>query len=410
MKARILFAIMAVALATVGINSFAFHSGGVAECEGCHSMHAPESPSFLLVGADQSSACLSCHDGPTLSSYHVSSVANLPTGLPANMTPGGDFSWLKKTYTWTGGQSEGQAKGHNIIAADQGYVAQTGETYGPGGTFPVSQLGCQSCHDPHGKSRRLADGSVVATGAPIIGSGSYDTSGVPAAGQALGIYRILYTGVSPDKPANANYTSVPVAVAPSTYNRSEAVSQTRVAYGGGTLTNSWGNWCGTCHGSFNSTSKTLHHPIDVALGSTIAGKYNTYVSSGIMTGSSATSFLSIVPFAEATQDYGILQGHAKNDNSYLSGPATSDAVTCLSCHRAHASGFDDMLRFYYTWEFMTYGGNYPGLDNAAMTSTRKAIQAGGRNMADFQRAYYERPSTFVGPYNRSLCNKCHAQD
>jgi hypothetical protein len=183
-----------------------------------------------------------------------------------------------------------------------------------------------------------------------------------------------------------------------------------VAYGGGTLANSWGNWCGTCHGSFNSTSKTLHHPIDVALGTEIANKYNSYVSSGIMTGTAATAYSSINPFAEATEDYGILQTHAKNNNSYLSGPTSTDAVTCLSCHRAHASGFDDMLRFYYTWEFTTFGGNYPGLDNAAMTSSRKPTQAGGRNMADFAAAYYDRPSSKFGPYSRSLCNKCHAQD
>ena len=54
----------------------AFHSGGVAECGGCHSMHSPEAGgSFLLIGTDQSSTCLTCHEhagdtGPR--SYHVS--------------------------------------------------------------------------------------------------------------------------------------------------------------------------------------------------------------------------------------------------------------------------------------------------------------------------------------------------
>ncbi len=413
MKMRCITILTAVAVAAFGFNAYAFHSGGVAECEGCHSMHDPTSPSFLLVKTDPSSTCLSCHESATdtgPSSYHVSTAGTLATGLPLQRTPGGDFGWLKKTYTWTGGSSEGQAKGHNVIAADYGYVAHTGETYGPGGTFPVSQLGCESCHDPHGKARRLSDGTFAASGAPIIASGSYDNSPDPAAGQAVGVYRILWGAASPDKPANANFTSYPVAVAPATYNRTEASTQTRVAYGGGTLANSWGNWCGSCHGEFNSTSKTEHHPIDVALGSSIATKYNTYVSSGMMTGTAATSYLSVVPFAEATQDYGILKTHAKNNNSYLSGPANTDAVTCLSCHRAHAGGFDDMLRFYYTWEFMTFDGKYPGLDNTSMTSSRKATQAGGRNMADFQAAYYDRAPSFVGPYNRVLCNKCHAQD
>ena len=404
---RILIAATILAFSAFG--AFAFHSGGVAECEGCHSMHSPSSPSFLLVGGDQSSACLTCHDGPTLSSYHVSSNG-ATTATPANRTPGGDFSWLNKTYTWSGGQSEGQAKGHNIVATDYGYVADSRHAFGPGGTFPTAQLGCQSCHDPHGKSRRLNDGTIAATGAPIIGSGSYDNSVEPAAGQAVGVYRILYTGVSPDQPSGATYTTTPIAIAPATYNRTEATTQTRVAYGGGTLTNSWGNWCGTCHGDFNSGDKTVHHPIDVALGADIAGKYNAYVGSGNMTGTSTTSYLSLVPFAEATTDYAQLKLHARNNDAYLQGPAAGDAVTCLSCHRAHASGFDEMLRFYYTWEFMTFDGMYPGLDNPSMTSTRKPTQAGGRNMSDFQAAYYDRAPSKFATYNRALCNKCHAQD
>ncbi len=67
-------------------NSQAFHSGGVAECSGCHSMHAPKAGgSFLLVGTDPSSTCLSCHQnaadtGP--SSYHISTAeAGMPVGV-----------------------------------------------------------------------------------------------------------------------------------------------------------------------------------------------------------------------------------------------------------------------------------------------------------------------------------------
>ena len=40
----------------------AFHSGGVAECGGCHSMHSPKpGGQYLLVGTDGASTCLSCH-------------------------------------------------------------------------------------------------------------------------------------------------------------------------------------------------------------------------------------------------------------------------------------------------------------------------------------------------------------
>ena len=67
--------VVTVALLLVGgSRPQAFHSGGVAECAGCHSMHAPKAGgSFLLVGTDPSSTCMTCHSQPDTrpSSYHV---------------------------------------------------------------------------------------------------------------------------------------------------------------------------------------------------------------------------------------------------------------------------------------------------------------------------------------------------
>jgi hypothetical protein len=73
---RVGFAILGVALFVVFATSTpqAFHSGGVAECAGCHSMHAPKAGgSFLLVGSDPSSACMTCHRvaDTAPNSYHV---------------------------------------------------------------------------------------------------------------------------------------------------------------------------------------------------------------------------------------------------------------------------------------------------------------------------------------------------
>ena len=80
-SSRVGLALFAGALLLLGYGGSkpkAFHSGGVAECGGCHSMHAAKSSGgLLLVGTDQSSTCLSCHQhagdtGP--SSYHVSTA------------------------------------------------------------------------------------------------------------------------------------------------------------------------------------------------------------------------------------------------------------------------------------------------------------------------------------------------
>ena len=430
---RFWLAIVASAMLTIGVSGMAsaFHSGGVAECGGCHSMHAPKAGgSTLLIGTDASSTCLSCHmnandTGP--SSYHVSTVdASLGAGkAPLHRTPGGDFGWLKKTYTMTirgtTTTEDGSTHGHNVIAADFGYTVDPNLTTAPGGgSFPSSQLGCDSCHDPHGKYRRTSTGAIVTSGAPIISSGSYNNSKgnsaaspIPA-GQAVGAYRLLAgSGYS-----KAAFPGVPAAVAPSTYNQTEKTQQVRVAYGTSTSNGhtTWGQWCATCHPKMHSTGNYVH-PVDQGLSSAIATAYRNYVNSsntvgGTFTGDQANQgpFTSLVPFIENTGDYTVLGSHASNAGAYLSGPASSDQVSCLSCHRAHATGFPEMLRWNMEGEFMTAtdtAGNaiWPGTDNGA-----PAQFARGRTAAEMQAAYYDRDVKVFGAYQRVLCNKCHAKD
>ncbi len=417
---RVSIAFLSVALMLLFASSTAeaFHSGGVAECSGCHSMHAPRAGgSFLMVGIDPSSTCLSCHQnaadtGP--SSYHISTAdAALGVGMaPKQRTPGGDFGWLKKSYTWIvrGNQSEaGATHGHNIVALDAAFVADGTNTTAPGGTFSSSQLGCTSCHDPHGRVRRGSDGTYRTAAAlggvadPIIGSGSYNTSVAPAVGQAVGVYRLL-RGLGDNTVSGVTFNGVGIAIAPSTYNRTEAVTQTRVAYGGAGI-NTWGNWCASCHQDMHSSGNYVH-PIDESLGSDVANIYNAYVKSGDLSGASATSFNSLVPFAENTGDIATLQAHALNNDTYLNGPGSSDKVTCLSCHRAHASGWPEALRWNPEGEFMIYNSLFPGTD-----TTPTVLQfARGRVAAETQAAYYDRPVTKFASYQRVLCNKCHAKD
>jgi cytochrome c553 len=225
--------------------AYAFHAGGVAECGGCHSMHFPKAGGFfLLVGTDTSSTCLSCHEkaGDTApSSYHVSTaVADMPDGVPPlQRGPAGDFGWVKKTYSFTQRGSlvteQGYTHGHNIVAADKGYIAYPVNTQAPGGTYSASQLGCSSCHNPHGKYRRLTGNVIATAGASTYASGSYynPTNGVaanePTATEAVGVYRLLHAGTE----GGVNFPGAIVAKVPSTYNRKENATQTRVAYGVG---------------------------------------------------------------------------------------------------------------------------------------------------------------------------------
>jgi hypothetical protein len=148
------------------------------------------------------------------------------------------------------------------------------------------------------------------------------------------------------------------------------------------------------------------HPVDEGLGSTIAGLYGTYVKSGDLTGTPATSFSSLVPFATNSGDYAALAVLAKNNDTQLAGPGSSDQVMCLSCHRAHASAFPEMLRWQMEGEFIVYNGVYPNVtDNSPVQFAR-----GRANAAEQAAGYYDRPVDKFASYQRVLCNKCHAKD
>jgi hypothetical protein len=424
---------VAAALAFAYGNAFAFHSGGVAECEGCHTMHnslegaamenwTPQYAAgpYLLQGNDQSSACLNCHNSVAPGSYHISTDATLlgPGLPPINYSPGGDFAWLKKTYTFSirGAQTidHGERHGHNILAGDFGYVADSVQSIAPGGSYPAGNLHCSSCHDPHGQDRRFADGSIARTGLPIFASGSYQSSIVPTAGvSTVGVFRILAgVGYQP-KSLTGSFAFTappPAAVVNSTYNRTEAATQTGTIYMSG-----MSEWCANCHGKmlqngYVSGMGGLSHPAGnlAKLTPPIVLNYNAYVSSGIMTNTDPTkAYSTLAPFEVGGADYAAAKLLAVNTG--INNPATSNStVSCLSCHRAHASGFESMTRYFLNNEFMTIadGSNLPIYD----TSTTEGKVNYGKNSAEQQAAYYGRPASAFGPYARNYCNKCHAKD
>ncbi len=234
---------------------------------------------------------------------------------------------------------------------------------------------------------------------------------------AVGAYRILGgIGYQP-KSVAASFAfpnQVPAASVASTYNRSEAVNQTGIAYGQG-----MSEWCANCHTQFISNGYTsgmagLRHPAGntAPLGATIANNYNAYVSSGIMTNvTAAKAFSTLAPFELNTTDYSVLKpqavtGTGGNSNHAAAGAANN--VACVSCHRAHATAFESALRFFYLNEFMTVADSA----NAAIydsSATENKINY-GYSAAQQQSGYYGRPATVFGPYARSYCNKCHAKD
>ena len=439
--------IMAAALLTIGLSgmAYAFHDGGVAYCEGCHTMHnslagqrmyrsvgqtsgpggsVGTANTYLLQGTDQSSTCLMCHGPNGSGGYHV--YSNVAAGAtPLNYSPGGDFNWITKTFTWTErgttNTSYGKTHGHNIVASDFGLTADDRfPTGAPGGNYPQNVLGCQSCHDPHGKSRIDNTGAIVVPGIgkavpPIDGPGS--TGNLPTDNTyAVGVYRLLGgVGYLPKSaPAGNIFTAAPpVAVSPSTYNRAttaggvgESLTDIRVAYGSG-----MSEWCANCHSGFHGQASgtpgsEFKHPSgsSAKLTSEVVTNYNNYVKSGDLSGSFTTTpgpYTSLVPFEEGNSNYTTLKTHAVSDGTQKTGPDTSSQVMCLSCHRAHASAWDSATRWNVRATFLTESGSYP---------TDGSPEAQGRTQAQWQTGMYERPASYYATFQRSLCNKCHAKD
>jgi hypothetical protein len=366
----------------------------------------------LLLASDASSVCLNCHagidafpGGGNPNSHHILSL-NQP--IPTERTPGGDFAWLKKSWTWYPIPSDpaslrtspGERHGHNIVATDYGYLPDmsTASFRAPGGTYPNDQLHCISCHDPHGKYRKLSDETWATSDTPIVGSGSYGAD-APVGG-AVGAYRLL-GGVNYQPASLLNvpaFTNAPMTAAvESSYNRSEDMTEVPVAYGKGAS-----EWCANCHATIHTlaSGSSFTHAAGVSLGETMASTYNNYVKTGDLSGLGG-GFTSLVP----VQRSDLLSNSALYTQRLDQQVLPIDTVTCLTCHRAHASGWDYMLRFPYGTDFMTVADlNGDPIYPDPLINPAEAM---GRTPAEFQAALYDRPATRFAAFQTSLCDKCH---
>jgi len=362
-----------------------FHAGGVGPCNGCHTMHNSEdglsgttpSTNWLLRASDASSICLTCHAGaggpstPSVFSFDGSA-----------MTPGGDFYWITKTFTWATGSSPATRHGHNIIAADFMLTEDTNKVQAPGGTYLASQLTCISCHDPHGGSLGNSTGS-----SQIISiSGSYGQDA--AAGTRQGNYRLLggsdYVvggyAFSHDAPIARQSDIQPFAESDASH----------VDYGSG-----MSEWCANCHAGIltnehNTGSSGFQHPSGDTekLESSIITNYNSYLRTGDLTGTIGTAYLQFVPFERGVTDTALL------DPNSTQGPDANANVMCLTCHRAHASAFTASGR----WDFTA----------SLLANSHPAIGDAGATTADVSNSYYGRDITVeFGAGQGQFCEKCH---
>jgi hypothetical protein len=378
-------------LLAYGLPASAFHDGGVAHCDGCHTMHnsvdgqqvVPNPGSNLLRASDASSSCLGCHAG--------SGRFRILSNNGSNFTPGGDFFWQTVDISWVvRGNTvvrKGYENGHSIVAADFPILQPEQDlATAPGGSFPAAILGCQSCHDPHGVK-------VNKTG-PIVGSGSFGDP-EPTEGE-LGNYRILGdVGYRPTGSGVTFVNSPMIAVALPDDDPNETDDH-HADYGSGSS-----EWCANCHAGLQvaGTGVTKHpNGNTVKLGEYVSN-YNNYRATGEFGPGSGINFnnayFALVPIERGT-----------TDNQNLSIASTQGAVdgqsnvTCLSCHRAHNSAFKYGTRWDQTQELLV--DSHPQAGDTVSRSDAATLELN---------SYYGRTiETAFNEFQRSLCNKCHHKD
>lgn len=337
----------------------------------------PSTARNMLRASDASSTCLLCH-------AEEGKYYNVLSRDGSQYTAGGDFYWLKKTFTsMVEGQpyrSEGSNHGHNIVAANYGLIQDGVNNSAPGDAYPSQALSCISCHNPHG---RPSAGNTDKK--PISVSGSYGETAPE--GTIAGNYRLLGgTGYNGDSQSNISFVSpAPVAIASQDWTETDS---NHTAYGSG-----MSEWCGNCHGSL--VNQVIKHPSgnNAVLSSMIKMNYNSYIKTGNIYGTEAAAYLALVPFELGTTDISML------DPTSTSGPDMSGNanVMCLTCHRAHASAFENIGR----WDFRS----------TFIVDSHPKTGDGGVTGNDVLNSYYGRDMvTRFGKYQRQLCNKCHVQD
>ncbi|NDY41531.1 hypothetical protein G3N55_01510 [Dissulfurirhabdus thermomarina] len=320
-------------------------------CANCHTMHNSQDGGPVAAGGPYAylttDDCVGCHTNPSggetvldLGGGTLVPVVNT-AAPPVTPLAAGNFYWVR------GGND---TKGHNCltvpgITQDQFLAKAPGTSRG--GPQCMACHGrisnCESCHTP----RHHADDS---------GSGPV--------GEAGGWYRFLNssahgqsdTGVIGIEDADWEHT-----VSAADHNEYRGTTN---AYG--IDDNSMSNYCGGCHDQFHGIlwtdgsnpdnhSPWFLHPTHLALADTDPGKeYHFYNTAN---GTAPGPYNPLVPVA---RDPGRLAGMTGPDAQVYvaAGEAQGDQVMCLSCHRAHGSPYDDMLR----WDYQACDAGSPSAD------------------------------------------------
>lgn len=329
-------------------------------CANCHTMHNSQagelvtwnltdgqygdsiSPNRALLNTN----CIGCHQGvnsPTsLIPPYVLDIGGPnygATGTEGNTLAGGNFFWVSQGFASTGHNVSGVAPPDNRLG-----------NLPPGQTLPLSrQLTCAGTTGCHGD--RTIDGEITSM---LTGHHGNDMTRWKDGSSLPESYRFL-KGVQGLEDQQYEYlpgSGFSGAGRHNKYYGRDRTSETDDAAG------TMSSLCAQCHGNFHNGSGNiaagsmgygvwLRHPTDFDMGNTADGsEYHEY---GDKSENGTNEYSVISPVATAnTSDVLNSTVFTENDDAI---------VMCLSCHRAHGTPYDAILR----WDYKAWpGGGFNG--------------------------------------------------
>jgi len=337
-KALAAAAAVAGGMALLGGTAVAQVSG---VCSDCHTMHNSQDGGSVVATGPESALtkgdCVGCHTTSSTTGnggtsnipyvYHSGGVTyNDPVTAGDNLA-GGDFYWVA---------SVGDPKGHNVagIAAADATLGNTPP--GNGGTALAAQLSCAGTNGCHGDKAQADDFAAI--------SGAHHADDATIDGASVGTsYRFL-KGVLGLEDSDWEYQ--PTATA---HNQYKGVDRTAETENDATTISSL---CAQCHGDFHNgtgniassgfASPWVRHPTDFDMNNVKGDATNGYTEYAYYNGGDPVN----------GNTYSVEAPVASADVSAVKSTvlaAADDAiVTCVSCHRAHGSPYDDLLRWDYS--------------------------------------------------------------
>lgn len=331
-KSLITLTIMLAAVAMIAAFSCPAMAQVGGQCSNCHTMHysqGGESSMYESGGpfpALLTGGCIGCH------TTDVSDPRHDTNNTPYVMSSSNGFS---DTNCLAGGffpapmvAGNNDNNHHGVMSSNTSAPAG----FDSSGTFTnysgaTDGLGCAGTNGCHGNQTDLSDMDAIS-------GGHHKTSTT---------YRMLYVGTDTvcGDPA-ADYEEVIIA-SPGTTVDLDGDDQNVNIYSAGTVLGTEATiseLCGKCHGVFHGAGTTtdgewIRHPSDEALptGWEMGG---AYTFNGMDAKNNPFGF----------------------DNAEYTAGTTPTQVTCLSCHRAHGTANDDLLRWAYSTQSAGGGNDY----------------------------------------------------